>query len=153
MAKLKKKETKKTEEQLHPDTKKSIWIVAFLGIAIIFILSAVQQAGPVGNWLYSVFNKLFGWGYYLLPALAFIAALSFAAGERKRFIGTTLIGALLFLISGLGFIDIIYPGKGGLTGNLIGTLEIPFGQPASLLITFTILIASFLTTVNHFPKR
>ncbi|MEK7629919.1 MAG: DNA translocase FtsK [Patescibacteria group bacterium] len=140
----------KTSEnnRLHPDIKKSIWIVVFLGFAILLILAAASQAGPWGNKFYLTFNKLFGWGYYLLPTVSFLLAFSFFAPDRKRVFSLTLIGGLAFIASGLGFIDILSPGNGGLTGNIIGSLKNPFGIPAAIVITLTAAIASFLVTVN-----
>jgi len=143
---------KEKEPKLHPETKKSVWIVIFLGAAVLLILASAHQAGPWGNRFYSFFDKLFGWGYYLLPIVFFLLALSFLTPDKKRFFGVTVLGGILFLISGLGFIDIISPGNGGLTGAIIGALKSPFGIPASIVITVTLLIASFLVMLNR-PLR
>jgi S-DNA-T family DNA segregation ATPase FtsK/SpoIIIE len=147
---------KKTDEQstenLHPEIKKGVWVVIFLGLAILLILASLNEAGPWGNKFYKIFDKLFGWGYYLLPVTAFILAFSFIAPEKKKFWGATLIASILFILSGLGLIDIILPGKGGLTGSIIGALKAPFGIPASIVITLTALLASFLVILNK-PLR
>jgi len=134
---------------LHPDVKKIILIIVFIALAALFILAALSQAGPAGILFYNTFRKLFGWGYYLFPAISFLLAFSLVATERRRVFGLTLISAFVFLISGLGFIDIISPGKGGLTGALIGSLKSPFGATASLIITFTALLISFLVVLNR----
>lgn len=136
------------EAKLHPDVKKTIGIVLFLGIAILFILAGAGQAGPWGTSIYSLLDKIFGWGYYLIPAVSFILALSLIASERKGFWGFALIAGVLFVASGLGIIDIISPGSGGLAGMLLGSLKNPFGITASLVITFTVLIISFLMILN-----
>lgn len=136
-------------DHLHPDIKKSVWVVSFLGVAIVFILAAAGQAGPAGDKFYNIFDALFGFGYYLLPIISFTLAFSFVAPGEKRVLSTTIVGTLLFIASGLGFLDIVSPGSGGLTGSVIGTLENPFGTLASLVIVFTILIASFLIVLNR----
>ena len=147
--KNKKNETeKKINLALHPDVKKSVVVVVCIATAILFILAANNQAGPAGEWFYDVFKNLFGWGYYLLPTASFMLAFAFIAPDSKKFWGATLLGILFFILSGLGFIDIVAPGSGGLTGAMIGSLEQPFGTPASLVITFATLIASFLITLN-----
>jgi len=135
--------------ELHPDIKRSVIIVVCIGLAMIFILAGAGQAGPFGATLYSAFHQLFGWGYYLLPAVCFLFAFSFLAPDRKKFFGAPLIGGILFVLAGLGFFDVIAPGSGGFTGNIVGALKKPFGTPASLVITFTALVASFLVTVNR----
>ncbi len=144
-----KKETTKSENyHLHPETKKSIWAIVFLGIAVIFILASFQGAGPVGNFIYEIFEKLFGLGYYLLPIIFLLIAGVFIFSERKKIYQITFIGAIFFILSGLGLIDIIFQNKGGLVGNIIGLLEIPFGYTASLVIVIVIIIISLLITLN-----
>jgi len=54
-----------------------------MAAAIILILAGAGQAGPLGNSFYGIFNKFFGWGYYLLPTVSFILGFSFMAPERK----------------------------------------------------------------------
>ncbi|MCP6720131.1 MAG: DNA translocase FtsK [Patescibacteria group bacterium] len=156
MSRRNKKDRKRKREDrefgistLHPDVKKSVWIVSFLGVAILFVLAAMGQAGPFGRRFYFLFDNLLGWGYFLLPAVFFLLAFSFIDPEKKRFLGVTLAGGFLFLISGLGFIDIVSPGNGGLAGMVVGSLKNPFGATASLVITLTTLIISFLVVLNR----
>ncbi len=137
---------------LHPETKKSIWIVVFAGLAIIFALAAAGAAGPWGAAFYSLFGKLFGWGYFLLPAIAIIIVFALLAPERQQFFKSALIGGSIFILAALGFIDIVSPGSGGLIGDGIGALKGPFGVPVSLIITITAMIVSFLVIVNR-PLR
>ena len=40
---------KKLKFDLHPETKKSVWAVVFIGIAIILFLASFRSAGPFGN--------------------------------------------------------------------------------------------------------
>ncbi len=150
--KNKKRKNNKKEDKIfsdvHSDVKKNISVVIFLGLAIIFILAAAGQAGPVGNRFYEIFEKIFGLGYFLLPVTSFILAFSFILPEERKLWKTTISGALLFIISALGFIDIVSPGSGGLTGEFIGSLEKLFGTPASIIITLVITIASLLIILN-----
>lgn len=148
--KSKKRDENRAKEpsQLHSETKKSVWVVAFLGIAVLLILAGVGQAGPWGSGFYAALNKLFGWGYYFLPTVCFLLTFSFFSLERHKLWGITAIGAVMFVLSGLGFLDIVSPGSAGLTGSIVGSLKGPFGTPASIVITITVLLASFLITVN-----
>lgn len=134
---------------IHPDIKKSVRVVLLLALAIVFILAAVERAGPVGKFLYRILNRLFGWGYYLFPFIFFVGAFAFVNPLRKRALWIPLAAGGLFLISGLGIIDIAFSGKGGLVGGAIGALQIPFGVPASFVIMFAALIASFLVMLNR----
>ena len=151
-----KKEAREEREEsvspIHPETKKSIWIVIFAGLAIIFTLAALGAAGPWGAAFYSLFNKLFGWGYFLLPAIALTIVFALLAPDQKKLFKSTLIGGGVFILAALGFIDIVSPGNGGWIGDGIGALKTPFGIPVSLIITITAMIVSFLVIVNR-PLR
>ncbi len=136
------------ELRLHPETKKSIWAIAFLGTAIILFLASFQNAGPFGAFLYKIFGNLFGVGYYLLPITFLIMAGVFFTSERTKIYAATFIGALLFVLSGLGLIDVIDSGKGGLLGKILGSLEIPFGYAASIVVLILLILVSLLVTLN-----
>lgn len=151
---------KKNEEhyRLHPDTKKSIWAVVFIGISIILVLAKFQKAGPLGDFTYRAFDYFFGWGYYLLPIILLILAGVFLTSERRKIYQITFIGAILFVLSGLGLIDIIFPDKGGIIGYAMGFLETPFGYIASIIVATILLAVSFLITLNlpikiKWPKK
>lgn len=152
--KEKKDRDEETEEDkeplLHPDIKKSVFAVILFGVAAILLLAALNQAGPLGAKLYDFLNKLFGVGYYLLPFVAVITALSLVASkkEEKNVLIVTLVGGLLFILSGLGLIDILAEGKAGTTGAMVGSLEKPFGYAASIVILVSAAVASFIVTVN-----
>ncbi len=140
---------KENVSPLHPETKKSIWVVVFAGLAVIFTLAATGEAGPWGAAFYSLFDKLFGWGYFLLPAVALIIVFALLAPDRKKLFRSTLIGGGIFILSALGFIDIVAPGNGGWIGNIVGALKTPFGIPVALIITIVAMIVSFLIIVNR----
>src|SRR3989344_1292421 len=135
-------------EKLRPDTKKSVLAITFGGAATVLFLSSIGKAGPLGGALFSGLDALFGLGFYLVPALMAIVAVVFLFSREDKLIGLTLSGAVLFVIAGLGTIDIIFPDKAGLTGSLVGLVEVPFGYVAALVIGFTALAASLLVTLN-----
>ncbi len=158
MAKKKKnREGKTTFEKLrefhssiHPETEKSILAVIFIGTAAILILASFHNAGPAGELIFNTLTKLFGLGYYLFPTILLIMAGAFLSGveQKEKGITLTFIGAALFIMAGLGLIDILYPEKGGLIGKWFGAVETPFGRTAAIVITLTILIAALLLTIN-----
>jgi S-DNA-T family DNA segregation ATPase FtsK/SpoIIIE len=150
------KRSEEPSSSLHPEAKKSVFAIIFIGLAVILLLASFKQAGPAGNFFYRILNELLGWGYYLLPTILLLTALTILTSKQRKIFGITLLGALLFIISGLGLMDLLSGGAGGLIGRFIGALEIPFGKPASLVITITLLIASVVVTLNvplKFPKR
>ena len=151
MSRKKKKQigSRETEEfRLHPETKKSVWAVIFFGAAVILLLARFQSAGPAGGLFYNFFEWFFGVGYYLLPLTLIIMAGVFLASERRRLYKITFLGAILFVLAGLGIIDIVFSGEGGAIGVVVGFLKIPFGYVASLVIAAITAIIALLITLN-----
>src|SRR3989344_3083853 len=156
MAKEKRLKAKEKNPALHPEAKKSVFAIIFIGLTVFLLLASLKQAGPAGNFIYRTLNRLLGWGYYLLPTILLIAALAILTSKQKKIFGITLLGAVLFVISGLGIIYLLVHGSGGLIGEFVGALEMPFGRPASLVIAVTLLISSVIITLNiplRIPQR
>ncbi|HEY4475486.1 MAG TPA: DNA translocase FtsK [Candidatus Paceibacterota bacterium] len=134
--------------QIAPETKKSATAILLFGLAALLILSALEKAGPAGIFIFTVLERLFGWGYYLIPAIAIVVAALFIATREKKFFSITFLGAIGFLIFGLGLIDLVFPARGGFVGNVVGLLEIPFGSFAAIILASTFIIVSLLITFN-----
>lgn len=153
-----KEEKKKTAErpdifpEIDPEVVKSIWGIALLGVSIVFWLASFGKAGPVGNALFSAFTFLLGIGYYLLPATFTILGVSFLVAEKKTVMRNSIMGGIIFFLSALSVLDIVYAGKGGWLGNVAGAVEIPFGRYAGLAIDFALIIVSVLM-VSNAPLR
>ena len=135
------------EFRLHHETKKSVWAIIFAGIAAILLLARFKNAGPAGSFFYEIFETLFGLGYYLLPLIFLMMAGAFLISERRRIYAITFIGAALFIFSGLGLIDILFPEKGGVWHGcrFVGKL---FGYAGSLVIVAAMIVISILIVFN-----
>src|SRR3989344_8215686 len=90
------------EEGLSPDAKKSIWAIAFFGIAVILALAAAGKAGPVGDYAYSILHSLLGVGYFVLPAALATAAIILIFSEKQRSANIAIFGITLIVFSVLG---------------------------------------------------
>ncbi len=134
--------------RLHPDTKKSIWGVAFVCIALVLILAGFAEAGPAGAAAYRWLDTLFGWGYFILPTTLVFAAIVFFLSDRRKLVSTTLMGSALLILSFLGLIEIFAAGKGGWLGLVLGSLHYPFGTVAAAVIDLFILVIAVLVTAN-----
>lgn len=102
------------------------WILAivFFVLSIFFILAAFDKAGFVGTKVFSIFSKLFGYGYFLMPTVCFILGISFARSIKRSFGATRFIGATLFFVSSLALLDFTFARfghfeKGGFIGNIL----------------------------------
>ncbi len=136
--------------QIHPETERSILGVLFIAFSAVLILASAHNAGPAGESIFNGLTKFFGLGYYLFPTIFLIMAGVFLSGgeKKEKAFGMTFFGALLFICSGLGLIDILYSGKGGLIGEWMGAIENPFGYTAGIILTVTFLVISLLLTLN-----
>jgi S-DNA-T family DNA segregation ATPase FtsK/SpoIIIE len=134
--------------RLHPDTKKSVWAVSFLGAAVILALAGFSKAGPAGNTIYQGLDALFGWGYFILPLTLVFATGVFLFSERRKVVGMTLIGSVLLIFSVLGLIELFAPGKGGWLGLVLGSLRVPFGNTVAVILNILLAVIAILVTTN-----
>jgi S-DNA-T family DNA segregation ATPase FtsK/SpoIIIE len=150
------KEIKEEKHRLHPDTKKSLWAISFVAIAIILILAEFQKAGPAGGVLYNALSFLFGIGYFILPLTLFGLAIILLSSEKPRFISITVLSAIIFILSFLGLVELFFPQKGGFLGLIFSYLQVPFGKIAGIVLNIFILIGSVISALNipiKIPKR
>ena len=59
-------------------------------------------------------------------------------------VGTTLAGSALLILSVLGFIELVEPTKGGWLGLVLGSLRIPFGTMAAIIIDGILFVIAIL---------
>jgi len=143
-------------EKISPETKRSVISVCLIGLTAILVLARFQKAGPVGSFIFDVLESLFGWGYFLFPIISLAIAILFLSTKEKIFFGVTLIGAIAFVLAGLGLIDIFFPSSAGYIGTFIGALEYLFSYTASIIVLVVLLLSSLLVTLNasiHFAKK
>jgi len=136
-----------TTHYLHEETLQGILAVLFFVVGMFLILAAppFETGGGLGSALYGIFSYLFGWGYYLLPALFFTLCISFFKSLRKQLALTHSIGGLLFFISALAIVDISFNGTGGIVGGFIShPLLRLFDLYVSVIVLYACVVISFL---------
>jgi S-DNA-T family DNA segregation ATPase FtsK/SpoIIIE len=136
------------QHRLHPDTKKSIWAISFVCVAIILLLAELGKAGPAGDSIYRGLSALLGWGYLILPATLFFSAGVFLLSERTKVLTMTFIGAGMLILSFLALVEIFSPTHGGLLGLILASLQIPFGAIAASVINIFIFFIAILIAAN-----
>src|SRR3989344_3000919 len=155
------KETKK-EPTMSEETTKKInlktetvhWVVSifFFVVSVFFVLASFHKGGMVGDKLFDWMTYLLGVGYFLLPALFFILGASYAREVKTDFATVRILGSIIFILSGLGIIDVVEQGEGGLLGNLISMPMIKlFDVTAGLLILSALLIVSIVIIFDTTP--
>ena len=134
---------------IKPETLQGVIAVVCFIIAIISILASLGKAGVVGNSAYTLLNKLFGIGYFLIPIILSMLGIAFFKSIQTRFEFLKLIGSIVFFVSGLGIIDIIITGKSGIIGHYISLPLIKlFDVYASCFILSGLILISSLIVLD-----
>jgi len=136
------------------EVKHSILSIFFIALTVFFVLSPLGKAGIVGDKVYEWLHALFGIGYYLLPLLLTILAISLIKNSRPKLARITILASLLFFISTLGIVTLI--GKNNAGGWVGGMIEEPLVKFFDVYITFVFLlmftIISLLVIFNAKPS-
>ena len=125
MAKLRKKKQGGQEENdlsifrfTSKETTNGILGVFSIVCSIFFLLGAFNFAGRAGTLTYSWLSYLFGLGYYLLPIVFFLLAISFLREQERDFAMPQIFGSIILFLSSLGLTDLIL-NEGGIVGKFL----------------------------------
>jgi len=144
-------EEKKPKLNIHPETKRGVIAIILFTLAVISILSFQGVGGILGEYILKYSKLIFGSGLWLIP-LAFIAgAIIIIKDIHKNAYLSTLLGIVLFILSLLALIHILFPDgrKGGWLGYIISLPFLEFvGFWVSVVIFFAALIVSILISFN-----
>jgi len=133
---------------LKNETVEAIIAIVFIVLSIFMLLSPFEKAGPVGDFSFKILTKLLGVGYYLLPIVLIVLGVYYIKSTERDLTWTKSIGAILFVISGIGMIDLIF-NQGGFVGGIISTpLMKLFDFWVSLVILTSTIVISVLMTFN-----
>lgn len=138
---------------LQTHTKHGIIAIIFFVLTLFFLMSSIGIAGKAGVFIFDIFKMLLGSiGYFLLPTLFILLGYSFIKSEVPNIGWIRAISGVIFLLSGLGIINIA-GGTGNNSGGLLGEiLSTPFVSLfdiyASLILLGALLIISILMMLD-----
>ncbi len=125
-------------------TKRAVLVVFFVTAGCFLLLAAFNTAGTAGAHTYTFVTYLVGVGYFLLPLVFFTLAGTLLKEERPGINVIKLLAGILFVFSGLSFIDIVI-GRGGVIGDFLGHFaEHYFATYASLVLLGGVCLVSIL---------
>lgn len=150
-----KKQKQEKKSLLAEETVESIAAVISFLVALIFTLAWFGKAGKVGQWILVGFTFLLGKAYFLLPLVLILMGAALLFSLKERVLGSSLIGSLLLLVSGLGLSEIAF---GRRTGGLVGEFAIKpfvylFDTLATAIIFGTLVLVSVLIVFNASLRR
>jgi DNA segregation ATPase FtsK/SpoIIIE, S-DNA-T family len=133
---------------LSSEVFRGIWAVLAFLITLYLILAALNMAGLIGEQTYGALFSLFGVGYFLLPFVTLGIGVSFLRPLEESVAGAKWVGAVLFFLSGLSLIEILFKSGGFLGSFLASPLIALFDTIAAVLILTGILIISIILTLE-----
>ena len=141
------------ENRLRTETRHGIWAILFFALAMFLLMSMFSSAGKAGNFVYEFLNYFLGIGYILFPLLFVLLGSSFLKSEAPDIGWARAISGTMFLLSGLGMIDIVsLKHSGGFLGRILSTpLVSLFDVYASIIFLGAILIISILAMFDAKP--
>lgn len=135
---------------LKNETKRAIIAVFAFTIAIFSVLARFGIGGPAGRISFQLLDKLFGWGFYLVPVLLIALGVILLRSIKVGLVTTKAISGTLFLASLLGCLSIIKePATGGIIGTLISSPLLKFfDYYASLVFLGAIVLISLIVAFD-----
>src|SRR3989338_6407529 len=126
------------------ETVKGILAVFSVVLSIFLFLGAFNLAGRAGALVYEWLSYLFGIGYYLLPVVFLVLAVSFLQEHERDFAVPQMFGSLILFLSSLCLVN-LFSSKGGIVGNFISKpLTSFFDIYLSAVILMALLVISIL---------
>jgi len=155
MTSLKKNSEEKTDTRawspmkfISPGTMSGILSIFSIVVAIFLLMGAFDLGGQAGQFVYINLSYLFGMGYYILPIVAVLLAISLLKEDGRDLSKPNLIGSLILFLSSLGLVNLIFT-EGGVVGGFLSTPMVSlFDVYLSAIIFLALAIVSILIIFN-----
>lgn len=140
---------------IQAETMHGVWAILSVAAGIFFTLAWFGIAGKVGTTLYIWLSALFGVGYVLVPiSFGIIATVLFRSIEHEKVGALKIVGTVIFFLSGLGLVEILFDERGGLIGQLISSpLVFAIDVVASIVVLLALIIISLLISFDAHPQH
>lgn len=138
------------------ETKNGILAIINFSLAILTILSFAQKGGKAGEIFTNISQKLFGWGFFIIPVAFILLGISFLKSFSRKVYKSSFLGILFFVLGFLGILFIIGDvnfnvriSQGGYVGVILGYPLLSFlGFISSLVVLLTTLFISILVILD-----
>ena len=112
------KAKKKSWLHLESGVKRSVVGIILLAVAMVTALSFFGLSGPFSQIITRAADYLFGSGSFFVPLTLFLMSFFILISDKKKILGSTVLGGALFLLSLLGLFDLF--GLSGRSGGQVG---------------------------------
>jgi S-DNA-T family DNA segregation ATPase FtsK/SpoIIIE len=138
-------------EDLSPHARQAIGAVVMGIVAVFFLFSLLDYAGPAGRLTETALIALFGAGAWLAPMICavYIYVLLNPREETSEVSGAKITGTILLFVSLLGAIELYGEGLGGFTGLAISwPLAAMLGNAVTGVLIFGMILISIFLLFN-----
>ena len=139
---------------LEHGVKRGVAGVILLALALVMTISYFGVSGSFSSLVIQVSQYLFGSGSFFVPLTLFFTAFFVLTSEKKKILGSTVVGAGLFLLSALGLFEILTNTRaGGQAGYYFAWPWVYFFGFWGALIFFTAFVFSALLVIFRVPLK
>ena len=123
--------------------------IFFIAISLFLILARFGVGGIVGGTLYKYLSLFLGIGYLLLPLSLILLAILIFQSFEKHFGVIQMASMFVFLLSGLGIINLAFPGDGGVLGIWVSRpLVAAVDTSATALFLIAFIVAALVVAFD-----
>ena len=128
---------------------RGVFAIFCIAVAGFLILAELGGGGAIGATLHEWLSWLLGVGYLLLPlSLVLLATLIFRSFERN-FGWVQFVAMTVFLLAGLGLINLAFAGRGGILGISISDFIVAgVDTTATVIFLIAFIIASLIVAFD-----
>lgn len=130
------------------ETASGILSIFSVVLAIFLLMGAFGLGGQAGQFVYKYLSYLFGIGYYILPIVSFLLAVSLIKEDGRDLSRPNLLGSIILFIASLGLTHVLLE-SGGVVGNFLSKPLISlFDIYLSIILLVALIIVSVLIIFN-----
>lgn len=132
-----------------PEALRGVSAVFLMAVAIFLVLARFEIGGVAGAFFYKYLSWLLGVGYFLLPLSLILLAILISLSFERHFGIVQMASMFVFLLSGLGMINIGFPGDGGVLGEAVSKYFIAVvDTTATVIFLIAFIIASLVVAFD-----
>ncbi|HWO07661.1 MAG TPA: DNA translocase FtsK [Candidatus Paceibacterota bacterium] len=119
--------------------------VLAVAVGLFLALAAFNIGGAAGAFLYGHLSTLLGIGYMLLPLSLILLAAALMRSFQNRFGAIEIVSVVVFSLSALGLVSVIFPERGGILGSLIvSPLVAAVDTVATVIFLIAFIVAALI---------
>ena len=138
-------EYEREESSISSEAVRGVVAILCIAIAGFLILAGFGYGGSFGEILFSWLSWILGIGYLLLPLSLIMLSIAVFRSLEHTFNFVHLGSVIVFLLSGLGLVNLAFTGRGGTLGAIVSEpLISAISTPATVIFLCAFLIASLI---------